>query len=115
MVQRFRKRCYPRSSVEHSSVTPNTVIPSTRYTTVTPVWLQTLYINNYTITVDGPNEGPSAPSVITSPSYRIEDSSAEGPLGPTVITSPSYRIEDSSTEGPLRPTLIPYLLFILQA
>ena len=32
----------------------------------------------------GPNEGPSAPSVITSPSYRIEDSSAEGPLGPTV-------------------------------
>ena len=30
------------------------------------------------------NEGPSGPSVITSPSYRIEDSSAEGPLGPTV-------------------------------
>ena len=43
-----------------------------------------VYINNYNITVDGPNEGPSAPSVITSPSYRIEDSSAEGPLGPTV-------------------------------
>ena len=50
-------------------------------------------------------EGPSGASVITSPSYRIEDSSTEGPLGPTVITSPSHRFEDASTESPLKPTV----------
>ena len=72
-----------------------------------------VYINNYTITVDGPNEGPSAPSVITSPSYRIEDSSTEGSLGPTVITSPSHRFEDAPTERPSGPTLIPSSRYIL--
>ena len=62
-------------------------------------------INNY-YTKYGPSEGPPVPSVITSPSNRIEDSSTEGPLGPTVITSPSHRFEDAPTEGPLGPTLM---------